>query len=64
MAKIELTCINSKLALRMVKNTALLVCHSIENRDSKEEVVINEQKLSKKNLTMWTCQWLTKMREL
>jgi hypothetical protein len=45
MAKMKSTDIKSKYALRMVKNTTSLVCHSTEDKDSKEEVVINEQKL-------------------
>ncbi|XP_062145227.1 uncharacterized protein LOC133852478 [Alnus glutinosa] len=44
-AKMESAGINSKRALGMMKNTAALVCHSTDDRDSKEEVVINEQKL-------------------
>jgi hypothetical protein len=45
MAKIKSIYINSKRALKIVKNTAALVCHSIDDRDSKEKVVINEHKL-------------------
>jgi chromosome segregation ATPase len=44
-AKMESAGINSKRALSMMKNTAALVCHSTDDRDSKEKVVINEQKL-------------------
>ena len=43
--KMESAGINSKRALSMMKNTAALVCHSTDDRDSKEEVAINEQKL-------------------
>jgi hypothetical protein len=46
MAKMESIDIKSKRALRMVKNTTSLVCHSTDDRDSKKkELVINEQKL-------------------
>jgi hypothetical protein len=45
MANMESTDINLKRALRMVKNTASMACHSIDDRDSREKVVINEQKL-------------------
>ncbi|KAE8010132.1 hypothetical protein FH972_006523 [Carpinus fangiana] len=44
-AKMESAGINSKRALSMMKNTAALVCHSTDDRDSKEKVAINEQKL-------------------
>jgi hypothetical protein len=41
----ESTDIKSKRTLMMVKNTASLVCHSTDDKDSKKEMVINEQKL-------------------
>jgi hypothetical protein len=37
MAKIESIYIDSKRALRIVKNIAALVCHSTDDRDSKEK---------------------------
>jgi len=45
MDKMESTNIKSKQTLRMVKNTVSLVRYSTKDRDSKKEVVINEQKL-------------------
>lgn len=44
-AKMESTSINSERALSMVKSTAALVCDSRDDRDGKEEVIINGQKL-------------------
>jgi hypothetical protein len=45
MTKMESIDIKSKQTLRMVKNTVSLVCYSTKDRDSKKEVVINEQEL-------------------
>ncbi|XP_030959781.1 myosin-6-like [Quercus lobata] len=44
-AKMESASINSERALSMVKSTAALVCDSRDDRDGKEEVIINGQKL-------------------
>lgn len=44
-AKMESASINSERALSMVKSTAALVCDSRGDRDGKEEVIINGQKL-------------------
>ena len=44
-AKMESASINSERALSMVRSTAALVCDSRDDRDGKEEVIINGQKL-------------------